>query len=46
MELPGKVWAAGGDPIPIKDKAHQRRVYEYILRHKKQGAWVWSFRDG
>ena len=44
-DLPGTVWAAGGDPIPIEDKAHQRRVYTYILRHRDEGAWTWSFRD-
>ena len=43
--LPGQVWATGGDPIPIKDRGHQLRAYEYILNHRHEGAWVWSFKD-
>jgi len=45
--MPGRVWAAGGKPIRIRDRAHQLKVFRYILDHaQKEGAWVWSFRDG
>ncbi len=44
-ELPGNIWAEGGDPIPIRDEAHHRRVYDYILRHRDEHAWIWSFKD-
>ena len=43
--IPGKVWASGCDPILIKYKSHHRRVFGYILKHREEGAWVWSFRD-
>lgn len=45
-DLPGKLWASGCDPIPIRDKSHHTRTFQYILRHEREGAWVWSFRDG
>ena len=44
--LPGQVWSKSCDPIVIRDEAHHRRVFRYILAHAAQGAWVWSFRDG
>jgi len=44
--LPGRVWAAGGKPIRIRDRAHQQRVYRYILDHAADGDWVWDFRKG
>ena len=43
--LPGSIWSKSCDPIRIKDRAHHERVYRYILGHRDQGAWVWSFRD-
>lgn len=43
--LPGKVWAGGGKPIRIENKAHHQRVFRYILKHVHEGAWVWRF-DG
>ena len=43
--MPGAVWAAGGKFIVIENAAYQQRVFEYILRHREEGAWVWSFRD-
>ena len=43
--LPGRVWAEGGKPIRIRDQAHQRSVYQYILNHALDGDWVWSFRE-
>ena len=44
-EMPGSVWAAGGKFIVIDSQAYKQRVFEYILRHHQEGAWVWSFRD-
>jgi REP element-mobilizing transposase RayT len=44
--LPGAVWAGGCDPVPIADRRHQVAVFRYVLRHRRQGAWVWSFLDG
>ena len=38
----GKVWAAHGKFVPILSADHQERVYQYILRHRTEGAWVWS----
>jgi hypothetical protein len=38
----GKVWAASSKIVPICDRQHQIRVYHYILRHRDEGAWVWS----
>jgi hypothetical protein len=43
--LPGKVWAAGGKPIRVRDRGHHREVFGYILKHVREGAWVWRF-DG
>ncbi|MEM6258245.1 MAG: hypothetical protein AAGI37_08025 [Planctomycetota bacterium] len=45
-ELPGSIWSKSCDPVVISDESHHRRAYQYILDHAKQGAWVWSFRDG
>jgi len=42
LELPGRVWAAGGKFIPIKDRPHQQNVFHYILGQKD--AWTWDFR--
>ncbi|MEM9883671.1 MAG: transposase [Planctomycetota bacterium] len=44
--LPGRVWASSGDPIRVTDRGHQLNVFNYIVRHGNQGAWVWTFRDG
>ena len=44
--LPGRVWAKGCNPKPIRDEAHHRETFGYILRHREEGAWVWSFREG
>ena len=44
--LPGRVWARGCKPKPIRDEKHHRNTFNYILRHVNEGAWVWSFRDG
>lgn len=46
VELPGRVWEAGGKFKRVGDRAYQRRVYRYILDHCFEGAWVWDFREG
>ena len=43
--LPGKVWARGGNPKPIRDEEHHRNTFKYILDHRDEGAWVLTFRD-
>jgi REP element-mobilizing transposase RayT len=42
----GRAWARKSRPLPVGNRAHQRNVFEYILDHAREGAWVWSFRDG
>ncbi len=41
----GKVWAARGKFVSILSSEHQERVYQYILQHRAEGAWVWSALD-
>jgi REP element-mobilizing transposase RayT len=41
----GLVWAKRSKETPIKDRKHHVNVFNYILRHADEGAWVWSFRD-
>ncbi len=43
--MPGKVWARGGNCKPIRDEEHRRNTFGYILDHRDEGAWVWTFRD-
>lgn len=43
--LPGKVWAVGCRTLPIRDRPHQLNVFDYILKHRRQGATVWTFHD-
>lgn len=42
----GKLWAVRGKVNPIKDRQHQLNTFYYILRHVREGAWVWDFRKG
>lgn len=44
-DLPGKVWARRGNLKPIRDEEHHRNTFQYILDHREEGAWVWTFRD-
>ena len=44
-DLPSKVWARGGNNKPIRDEEHHRNTFKYILDHRTEGAWVWTFRD-
>lgn len=41
----GPIWARRGKIVRVHDRAHQLNVYRYILRHRAEGAAVWSFRD-
>jgi hypothetical protein len=41
----GKLWGKRSKAIPIKDRPHQVNTFNYILRHVRQGAWIWSFRQ-
>jgi len=37
-----RLWAARGKIVRIRDLAHQRNVYRYVMNHVHEGAWVWS----
>lgn len=39
------VWAKRGKIVPIEDRSHQVNVFNYIKKHKEEGAAVWTFRD-
>jgi len=41
-----KVWARRCDVTPVSDRSHQVNVFNYICRHGRKGAWVWTFREG
>jgi acetylornithine deacetylase len=41
----GQMWAKKSKATPIKDRKHQENAFNYIVRHKQEGAWVWTFRD-
>ncbi len=41
-----KLWATRSHALPIEDRGHQENTFFYIARHRKEGAWVWTFRDG
>jgi hypothetical protein len=40
----GKLWGKRGKEVRVRDRAHQRNVYHYILEHAQQGAWVWVWK--
>jgi len=42
----GKVWASRSQSVPIDNRSHQVRVYDYILSHGDSGAWVWTWNQG
>lgn len=44
-EFPGRIWAEGSDPVPIKNHEHQVNAFNYILEHEEHGAWLWTFQD-
>ena len=44
-EIPGTIWASGCRADPIRSREHQTRVFEYIVRHRSEGAYVWTIHD-
>src|SRR5262245_28100189 len=38
----GHLWGKRSKATPIRDRPHQLNAYRYILRHARQGAWVWT----
>ena len=45
-EMPGTVWSANGEFVPVYDRDHLQAAYEYDLYKQGSGAWSWSYRDG
>ena len=41
----GGVWGGRGKIVPVENRAHQLRVFNYICEHANEGAAVWTFRD-
>ena len=41
-----KLWGKRAKSIPIRDRPHQINVYNYIIEHQNEGAWVWKHSDG
>ncbi len=41
----GQMWGKRGKATPVKDYKHQVNTFNYIARHKDEGAWVWTYRD-
>lgn len=41
-----RIWAKRSRALAITDRQHQKNVYNYILKHREDGAWVWSHREG
>jgi hypothetical protein len=41
----GGIWGKACGVEPINDRAHQVNAFNYILKHRERGAFVWSFRD-
>jgi hypothetical protein len=39
----GKLWGVRCKVVPILDRRHQINVFNYILRHREEGAWVWRW---
>ena len=39
----GKLWGVRCKVVPIHDRKHQINVFNYILRHRDEGAWVWRW---
>lgn len=45
VELPGTIWAARCRTDPVATKGHQEALFKYLVRHRREGAFVWTFRD-
>jgi hypothetical protein len=46
FSIPGSLWSAGGEFVPVEDADHLKAAYEYDLYKQGPGAWTWSWRDG
>ena len=44
-EMPGTIWAAGGDFDPVDSPPHAREGVNYILTKQGPWAWTWHFRE-
>jgi len=42
----GRLWGAGSNVVPIRDRQHQLNVFDYIVHHREKGSWLWTFREG
>lgn len=40
--LPGTIWARGCAVKRCNDEAHVEAAKAYVLRHTREGAWVWG----
>jgi len=43
--MPGSIWSANGEFLPILHAGHLKSAYEYDLYKQGPGAWTWSWRD-
>jgi hypothetical protein len=41
----GKVWGLRCKVVPIENRRQQLNVFAYIVRHRKEGAWVWAWKS-
>jgi len=41
-QLPGRVWAARGKYLPVKNRAHLIEAFKYIRDKQGPGVWVWT----
>jgi REP element-mobilizing transposase RayT len=44
--IPRTLWGRRCKAKPIRDREHHVKTFNYILKHKRKGAWTWTFRDG
>jgi REP element-mobilizing transposase RayT len=44
-QMPGRIWAAGGDYDPIDDRNHLASAMNYVLMKQGPGARTWSYRN-
>ena len=39
----GKLWGKRGKEVLVTSRQHQLNVYQYIMDHAEEGAWVWGW---
>jgi REP element-mobilizing transposase RayT len=44
-QMPGTIWAAGGEHKRVTNRGHHENTFDYILYEQGPSAWTWSFRD-